>query len=389
MALLIFLASRAVSAIFVLVAEGQQPDLSADPGWHVEGDDLSHPGYWEVLTNWDGQWYKSIALHGYPTDRQAFGPNTPQNETAFYPLYPLAVRALMQLSGLRFEIVAPCLSLAASAFAIVLLFRWLEKTRGLQVALGTVAVLAAFPTSPVFQMAYTEGLAMVFLIAALRAAVERRYPALFVASALLAFTRPIALPLGAFVLLLALRSYRRARDSGRAVDRTPWIAGAAVAGSALLWPLCVWSFTGIPDAYFRTAGAWVAAGGLRGGWIAGLWSLEMPVLAVSMALLLGSLLALRLRRGIWTGPEDRLGVWAALYMIYILFSTSVNTSIFRYALLTFVPLASLVQWACRAKSARSVAARWAPIVLVELLIQFVWVHQVLVVHVSPSVSWPA
>lgn len=387
-ALPIFLSFRAISAILIIEAAGRQPDLAADPGWHVEGDDLSHPGYWEVLTNWDGQWYKSIALHGYPTDPDAFGPSARQNETAFYPMYPLIVRTLMQLTGQRFEIVAPSLSLAASAIAMVLLCRWLEKTRGIGLALGAIVVLSAFPTAPVFQMAYTEGVAIVFLIVALRAAIERRYRTLLVVGALLAVTRPIALPLGAFLLLLALAQFRRDRSRGAPFDRQPGLAGLAIVGSALVWPLCVWVITGIPDAYFRTAAAWVAAGGLRGGWITGIWTLGMPVLSVSMVALLAALLLLRARRGIWTGPRDNLGPWAVTYMLYILFTTSVNTSIFRYVLLTFVALAPLSSWACQTWTVKTIVARWVPIVVAELVLQYIWIHEVLVVSTSPSLGWP-
>ncbi len=168
----VFALARLVSAWILTVAAQVQPDLTRDPHWHVEGTRPASPSYWEVLSNWDGQWFKTIAMHGY-ADIDTAGPAT-QNALGFSPLYPLTVRGVMSATGMTFEVAASLVSLTCAGVAILLLFRWLVATRGLGPALAAVAVLSFFPSAPILQAAYSDGMAMLLLVVTLRSVAAGR-----------------------------------------------------------------------------------------------------------------------------------------------------------------------------------------------------------------------
>jgi hypothetical protein len=379
--LVIYAVARVATTVMIICLAPLQPDLSHDPAWHVEGAALADPGYWEVLTNWDGQWYKTIALHGYPL--AGGGQEGGQNTLAFYPLYPLIVRAAMSVTGLRFEIVAPTLSLMAGAVAMVLLARWLERTRGKLVALGIVTVLSFFPSSPTLQMAYNDAVAMVLLVICLRAAIERRRVMLLVVGTLLSLTRPVLAPVAVFVLMYEWHRMRDNRSAGQQSGLSGVVVGVALAALSFLWPAIIWLMTGDLQAYFASAASWVRAGGLRGGWVGGVWALGMAPVAVALAGCLLALVLLRVRRGVWLGPEDHLGLWAGLYLLFILGTTTISTSIFRYALFALVPLGNVAL-----HGRKRPHWIWWALIPIAVMLQWVWLRYAMIVDVSPAMSRP-
>ena len=59
------------------------------------------------MTSWDGQWYWDIAENGYPGSALDDGGRPAQTSLAFFPLYPMVVRAVMQLTGIEFRRGSP------------------------------------------------------------------------------------------------------------------------------------------------------------------------------------------------------------------------------------------------------------------------------------------
>ena len=134
-----------------------------------------------------------------------------------------------------------------SALGVVLLGRWLVRTRGRTTAHLAVAGLCAFPTAPVFQAAYTESLALLLLVVSLVAVTSRRYPLAVLAITVLGFTRPVTAPLAVLLALWAVRAWRAPRDDPRRADRAGLTATAVAAGAAsAAWPVTVALMTGIP-----------------------------------------------------------------------------------------------------------------------------------------------
>jgi hypothetical protein len=64
--LALFLATRVVDAVLLLIAARHQLPAAQFPGGVVPV--VRDPvGYFNVIQNWDGQWFRTIAEHGYPT----------------------------------------------------------------------------------------------------------------------------------------------------------------------------------------------------------------------------------------------------------------------------------------------------------------------------------
>src|SRR3954468_18630839 len=118
------------------------------------------------LARWDSVWYLAIANDGYPADDP--------RRTAFFPLYPLLVRAADAL--VRDPIVAGALvSLACFAVALVLVHRLTELELGAPAASATVWALALFPASVFFSAVYSEALYLMLSVGCVYAARTGRW----------------------------------------------------------------------------------------------------------------------------------------------------------------------------------------------------------------------
>ena len=207
---------------------------------------------------WDGSWYRTVAEHGYPhvLPLDPTSGHVSQNAWAFYPLFPLASRGLMALTGLGFPVVASMLSLVCGLGAALLMAGLLTDRVDSRVALATVAVWAAFPAAVSLQLAYTESMAMLVLCGLLWAVIRQRWAVTAALALVLGLTRPIALPLLAVVAVALFVRWR-----GRAeqpVARGEYAAGAgaivACGVSGLVWPSIAWAVTGSPHGVHRHHG---------------------------------------------------------------------------------------------------------------------------------------
>ncbi|NAZ85975.1 hypothetical protein [Kineococcus indalonis] len=371
------------AAVLAEVARYQEPSA-----WTPAG-----AGYSDVLVLWDATWYRSIAEDGYP-DAVPLGPDgsPQQSELAFYPLAPLLARALTA-TGLPFAWAGSLVSLLTGAAAVVgvhaLVRRALEQRcsaaaarRG---AWSAAVLLCVCPPSPVLQVPYTEGPALALLAAFLLLLQRQRYlPAAAVALAL-GYTRPVAVPLSAVVvvhLLLRARAGRRrgAVLGGREALRCLLLLGASGA-AGLLWPLTTWLLTGRADAYTATMGAWRSGG--RVVWLRPWWDVSQHVLGqvagpVLLVAAVGAYAAWLLGpRTAALGAELR--TWCLAYAGYLLLVLDPFTSLFRYLVLLF-PLAGLVGLHPRRRGA---LGAW---VVGSLALQVVWTAWLW--RFSPPADWP-
>ena len=96
--IMFFLATRCLNALAIALASSRQIalDQSTIDGLFVHTPTPADPGYWAIITNWDGQWYESIAQDGYQTST-AGDPKAGAQlwAWAFPPLFPLLVHALL------------------------------------------------------------------------------------------------------------------------------------------------------------------------------------------------------------------------------------------------------------------------------------------------------
>jgi hypothetical protein len=330
--LAILAATRVVDVFVIAHAAHAQVAMDGSYGIHVERPKPADPGYWAALTNWDGQWYETIARHGYPRSLPASGP-VPQTAWAFFPLYPAVVRLVMILTPLGFAPAASLVSLIFAALGLVLLYRLAQERAGTFAAAITVLGLCVFPSAPILQAAYTEGLALFGIALMLWGLTRRRYGVVLAALLLLALTRPIVV---AAAPVIALHGWRHWQSSTRRQRLA--IGGLAVAAVALvlLWPAIAGIVTGRADAYFATQRAWANELSLKSsylGWFAGGADREAAIQAVLALLVLLLTVAVPAARA-WP-TEQR--VWALVYGLYLALSLRPTSSIERYMLLAAVP----------------------------------------------------
>lgn len=180
--------------------------------------DVPDVAFIEALIRWDAGWYGSIATEGY-----WLKPGQ-QSPVAFFPLYPLAIRALTFLGVNRWS-AAVLVSLACSLGALSVFLRW---ARRLSPSSATTAfwLLALYPFAQyLYGVAYSDALFLVLAVAAFVALEEDRPALAMLFGALATASRPVA---PALVLGLLARSLERRRQAGgrlRFSDLVPAFAG--------------------------------------------------------------------------------------------------------------------------------------------------------------------
>lgn len=184
--------------------------LSADASVNATRFDepsLTHPlgGFGDILfsplARWDSVWYLGIAGNGY--DGGA--------DTAFFPLYPLLVRALVlpHPSEGALLVSAYIVSLACFAGALWLLHRLVELELGRSVADASVWLVALFPAALFFGAPYSESLFLLVSVGAFYAARTGRWAWAGVLAAAAAATRSAGIVLLVPLFILWLDSKPR------------------------------------------------------------------------------------------------------------------------------------------------------------------------------------
>ncbi len=124
---------------------------------------------WDAFSAWDSEWYRKIVTYGYE-----YINDSKQHSIAFFPLFPLLIRAIMAF-GLSFELAGTLLNNLAFLAALIVLYFWVEERNGKSAARWTTAVLAWCPYSIYGTVIYTEGLFLLCSTAALRAFDKQQY----------------------------------------------------------------------------------------------------------------------------------------------------------------------------------------------------------------------
>lgn len=167
----------------------------------------------DVLTSWDGEWYLRIVRNGYPTHVQ---PNVtyfvPDARAAFFPTYPMLVRAVDTVLPGGDTIAALLTNLVLGFVAIWLIGLLARDLYGPKVAARTMVIVALFPGSFVLSFAYTEALLLVFAAACLLFLVRRQWWLAGIFAALGTATRPNGIALIAACAVAALIAIVQRRE---------------------------------------------------------------------------------------------------------------------------------------------------------------------------------
>jgi Mannosyltransferase (PIG-V) len=170
----------------------------------------------------DAAWFLRIATGGY-----AVG----DGSAAFFPLYPMAIKALAWLPAIGPLGAALIISNACFVGALVML-HGLTRLEGFsdRVARTTVLLIAIFPTAFFFLAPYSEAPFLLLSVSAFWFARRDRWALAALMGALAALTRSIGLLL---VLGLAVEAIQRSRDDARPLLPRLAAAAAVALGPAL------------------------------------------------------------------------------------------------------------------------------------------------------------
>ncbi|MEU9150939.1 hypothetical protein AB0D59_10405 [Streptomyces sp. NPDC048417] len=173
-----------------------------------------HHGVWPMLaTQWDSRWYLGIADHGYT---HSLGIAYDHNNLAFFPLYPLLVKAVAVLTPGTRATTGLGLAWLASLVAAWGVFAVGDRVGGRRVGVLLTVLWAAYPVGLVQWMGYTESLFTAFAAWTLYAVLDERWLWAAAGSVLAGLTRPTGIAVAAAVTVTALLSLRT-RFSARAL----------------------------------------------------------------------------------------------------------------------------------------------------------------------------
>lgn len=186
----LFLGAGALASAYIVTAE---------PG----GSPLQPPGLLNYWARWDGAWYSQIATEGYEAGYPA--------STAFFPLYPLLIRAGTLLGGGP-ALWGVAISLLSALFGMYFVYRISESIYDARAARAATLLVALFPTAFFLNAVYTEALFLALSAGSLWAArVKGNFLLAGAFGALAAATRSLGILL---VLPLLFEWWRYRRDAG-------------------------------------------------------------------------------------------------------------------------------------------------------------------------------
>lgn len=131
----------------------------------------SHAWTWHFLFK-DAGWFLNVAQHGYPARTHN---GLPGPATAFFPIFPLMIRAASYVAGGSYAFGGLALSILIGAASAVGVWALAARVRDRRVADRAVMLYCFFPGAMTFGMLYSEPLTVALGAAALLALVSRRW----------------------------------------------------------------------------------------------------------------------------------------------------------------------------------------------------------------------
>ena len=265
-----YLVSRAMLVVVGWLALQALQGIAPGPGnWEVKPKGnigairehvgpYSHP-FLNMWIRWDAGWYESLAKSGY---KFVAGE---QSNTAFFPAYPLTVRAVHALIGGRTDLswfvsglIASNLALLGALFYVVRLVR-LDAEH--ETAARAALYILAFPTTLFLSSVYTESLFILVTVAAFYHARRGQWLAAGAFGGVAALTRSpgilLCAPLAVEYLAQRQFQWRKIRSD------VLWLAliPAALGGLMLYFHFRFGNMNAVRDAQASWGGGW---GELRG-----------------------------------------------------------------------------------------------------------------------------
>lgn len=203
----------------------------------------------KAFRRWDSLHYLRIAQLGYPHLTLPTQGRVPRSDLAFFPGYPLTIRALHALAqpvGLTYASAGWAVNGGCGLAALVVIATLVRRWFTTAVSVRTAQTVALFPGAAVLVFDYTEGLFLLLASGCLLAVTRRRWATAGVLALLAGGVRANGLYLTVLLAAVSLHAVLRDRDwrSALAPLLAPW--------GFCAYMIYLWRLTGRPDAWFAT-----------------------------------------------------------------------------------------------------------------------------------------
>jgi hypothetical protein len=215
----------------------------------------------QLLTSWDSSWYLNIAQNGYVTSIPPGHGDPAQCNLGFFPLLPLAIRAVHAVSGLSWETAGTTTTFITGLMASVAVWYFLRTFSSKSQSRRGLSIVMFTPGALVLSFVYTEGLIVTFSALALLALRKKQWALAGLAAALCSLCDPVG---GAAVVTVILVAGYEAwhQRSGRSL-----IAVALAPLGILTFFTYLWRHAGSFFAWFHAQ---------RAGWQGGAYFIGAP-----------------------------------------------------------------------------------------------------------------
>jgi hypothetical protein len=201
------------------------------------------PGYRRIsfFSDWDGNFYLSIARSGYPqleTAGKGFN-----GTAAFFPLMPLLTRGLHEVTRLSYRASGIAVANVAALGAFCVIWVLFRELVGRDRATVGLALFGFWPASFVLSMVYSDVLLVLFAGAYLLSLRREHWWAAFAFGGLAALARPSGVLVALSGAWAAYEVYRQRRVW------LPWVAALGPLIGLALFQLYLWVELGNPVAW--------------------------------------------------------------------------------------------------------------------------------------------
>ena len=212
---------------------------------------VTHRSLARVVNRWDSRWFIRAAVGGWPSHLPHVDGHVAASTVAFFPVYPLAVRWLGDLTGLSPLASGLTVTTVTGLTATVGVWMLVRHYDDQAAADRATLLVAVFPGAFVLSLAYSEGITVTCVAFGLLALLTRRWVVAGILGLVATATIPIALAFEVSCLWCAYRAV---------VGRRNWRALAAPVLTPLgfvAYQVWLWQHTGNLRAWELTE---------RGGW---------------------------------------------------------------------------------------------------------------------------
>ncbi len=212
---------------------------------------FTHQSILQEVDRWDSRWFLRAATLGWPRHLPFDHGHVAGSTIAFFPLFPLSIRWLSDLTGLSPLAAGITLTTVTGLTAMIGVWALVRHYADQASADRATLLVAVFPGSFVLSMVYSEGWALTFLAFGLLALLQKRWVLAGLLGLLASFTTPVALAFEVSCLWCAYRELSTERN---------WRALAAPILAPLgfvYYQVWIWQHTGNLNAWRLTE---------RGGW---------------------------------------------------------------------------------------------------------------------------